>query len=107
MENKEFKSFGEELRKLREEAGLTLRAVSEVTGIDISLLAKIERDKRQPTKNIIKQVAFFFNVDEKLLLNNFLSDVIAYKIFEEDADINILKVAEKKVKYLITIHHGK
>lgn len=93
-------SFGEHLRKLREEAGLTLKHVSEKICIDTSLLAKIERNERQPTKQIIKQVSEFFNVDEKDLQNDFLSDIIAYKILDEEADLFILKVAEEKVKYL-------
>lgn len=97
---KKTKSIGEHLRSLREEAGLTLKFVSEKISIDTSLLAKIERNERQPTKQIIKQVADFFNVDEKELQNIFLSDQIAYKIFDEEADLSILKVAEEKVKYL-------
>jgi transcriptional regulator with XRE-family HTH domain len=94
------KSLGEHLRNLREESGLTLKFVSEKIGIDTSLLAKIERNERQPTKQIINQVACFFNVDEKELKNDFLSDIIAYKILDEEADLSILKVAEEKVKYL-------
>ena len=101
------KSIGEHLRHLREEAGFTLKFVSEQISIDTSLLAKIERNKRQPTKQIIKQVADFFNVDEKELQKDFLSDVIAYKILDEEADLSILKVAEEKVKYLKTVHNGK
>jgi len=104
---KQTKSFGEHLRHLREEAGLTLKFVSEQISIDTSLLAKIERNERQPTKQIIKQVADFFKVDEKKLQNDFLSDVIAYKILDEEADLSILKVAEEKVKYLKTVHNGK
>jgi transcriptional regulator with XRE-family HTH domain len=104
---KKTKSFGEHLRNLREEAGFTLKYVSEQVGIDTSLLAKIERSERQPTKQIIKQVADFFKVDEKELQNDFLSDVIAYKILDEEADISILKVAEKKVKYLKAFQYGK
>ena len=104
---KKTKSFGEHLRNLREDSGLTLKFVSEQIGIDTSLLAKIERNKRQPTKQIIKQVADFFKVDEKELQNDFLSDVIAYKILDEEADISILKVAEKKVKYLKAFQYGK
>lgn len=100
-------SFGEQLRKLREEAGFTLKFVSEQIGIDTSLLAKIERNERHPTKQIIKQIANFFKVEEKKLQDDFLSDVIAYKILDEDADLSILKVAEKKVKYLKTVHNGK
>ena len=97
---KKIKSFGEHLRTLREESGLTLKFVSEQIGIDTSLLAKIERNERQPTKQIIKQAAGFFKVDEKELQNDFLSDFIAYKILDEKADLSILKVAEEKVKYL-------
>lgn len=104
---KNTKSFGEHLRQLREESGLTLKFVSEQINIDTSLLAKIERNERQPTKLIIKHIADFFKVDEKELQNDFLSDQIAYKIIDEEADLSILKVAEEKVKYLKTIQNEK
>lgn len=104
---KNITSFGEHLRNLRETKSLTLKNVAEQIGIDTSLLAKIERNERQPTKQIIKQVAEFFKCNEQELLNNFLSDQIAYKIMDEEADIEILKVAEEKVKYLKTVNNGK
>lgn len=99
-------TFGEHLRYLREEVGQTLKEVSANIGIDTSLLAKIERNERQPTKQLIKSVAVYFKVDEKKLQNEFLSDQIAYKIVEEEADLDILKVAEKKVFYLKTLRNG-
>ena len=104
---KNITSFGEHLRNLRENQSLTLKNVAEQIGIDTSLLAKIERNERQPTKQIIKQVSEFFKCNEQELLNNFLSDQIAYKIMDEEADIEILKVAEEKVKYLKTVKNGK
>jgi transcriptional regulator with XRE-family HTH domain len=104
---KKTESFGEHLRTLREDAGLTLKSVAEHINIDTSLLAKIERSERQPTKQIIKQVAEYFEVNEKELQNNFLSDQIAYKILDEQADLSILKVAEEKVKYLKKVNYGK
>ena len=104
---KRHNSFGELLRGLREETGQTLKTVAENLEIDTSLLAKIERNERQPTKHIIKQVAEFFKCSVQELLNNFLSDQIAYKILDEEADIEILKVAEEKVKYLKTVNNGK
>jgi transcriptional regulator with XRE-family HTH domain len=104
---KNITSFGEHLRNLRESQSLTLKNVAEKISIDTSLLAKIERNERQPTKQIIKQVAEFFKCNEQELLNNFLSDQIAYKIMDEEADIEILKVAEEKVKYLKTVNNGK
>ena len=38
---------------------------------------------------------------------SYINDQIAYKILDEDADLNILKVAEDKVKYLKTVSNGK
>ncbi|MDO5510486.1 MAG: helix-turn-helix transcriptional regulator [Weeksellaceae bacterium] len=93
-------TFGEQIRLLREEATLSLREVAGQIGIDTSLLGKIERNKRQPTKEQIKLIAQFFKLNEKDLIKEFISDQIAYKILEEEADLDILKVAEMKIKYL-------
>lgn len=104
---KKLNSFGGLLRSLREETGQTLKTVAENLEIDTSLLAKIERNERQPTKHIIAQVSEYFHVNKKQLLSEFLSDQIAYKILDEEADIEILKVAEEKIMYLKTIKDGK
>ena len=93
-------SFGEQLRSLREQKKMSLREVASEIGIDTSLLGKIERNERQVTKEQIKLVAKFFNYDEQLLIEENLSDQLAYKIIEADADGEILKVAEQKIKYL-------
>ncbi|MCZ2267425.1 MAG: helix-turn-helix domain-containing protein [Ignavibacteriales bacterium] len=98
--NKKVATFGEQIRLLREEAKLSLREVAEQIGIDTSLLGKIERNDRQPTKEQIKFIAKFFNLNEKDLIKEFISDQIAYKILEEEADLDTLKVAEKKIQYL-------
>jgi transcriptional regulator with XRE-family HTH domain len=95
-------SFGEQLRSLREQKQLSLREVATEIGIDTSLLGKIERDERRPTKEQIKLVAKFFKFDENKLIREHLSDQLAYKIIEVDADIDILKVAEQKIEYLKT-----
>ena len=97
---KKHTTFGEQLRQLREIAAMTLREVAANIEIDPSLLAEIERNQRQPTKHLIKNIAGFFKVNEKELLEEFLSDQIAYKILIEEADLNILKVAEEKVAYI-------
>lgn len=92
-------TFGEYLRLLRETTGLSLKDVAVSISIDSSLLAKIERNERQPTRQQIKSIASFFIIDEKKLLTEFLSDQFAYKIIEEEVDIETLKVAESKVLY--------
>jgi len=93
-------TIGVQLRTLRENANLSLREISARIGVDASLLGKIECNERKPTKEQLKQIADFFKIDEKMLVKELLSDQFAYKILEEEADIDILKVAEEKVEYL-------
>ncbi len=92
-------TLGNQLRSFRESAELSLREVAGQIGIDTSLLGKIERSERQPTKDQIKQIAVFFKLDEKILIKEFLSDQFAYKIIEEEADLDTLKLAEAKVSF--------
>ncbi|GAB6395542.1 MAG: helix-turn-helix transcriptional regulator [Bacteroidales bacterium] len=93
-------TFGEYIRQLRINAGLPIRKIAAQLDIDATLLGKIERDERPANKNVIAGIAKIFNQDEEDLLKRFLSDQIAYKILNEDADIEVLKVAEQKVEYL-------
>lgn len=95
------KTFGETVKKLREARKLTLREVAKELGVDTSMLGKIEKNKRKPTKQLIEKFAKFFNVSDKELTIAFLSDTVAYQVLN-DAEVaqEALKVAEKKVKYL-------
>lgn len=95
-------TFGETLKKLREDRKLTLREVAISLGIDTSMLGKIEKNSRKPTKNLIEKISIFFNVNSKDLTIAFLSDAIVYHVLEEDMAQEVLKVAEKKVRYLKT-----
>ena len=64
------------------------------------MLAKYERNERQPSKDFISQIADYYKVDSRFLLKQCLSDQIAYKMLDEEEGIEILKVAEEKVTYL-------
>ena len=92
-------TFGEYIRQIRKDAGLPLRKVAAQLDIDPSLLGKIERNERQPTIAMIKQIAKIFLLDERKLHLEYISDQIAYKIIDEKVDVEALKVAEKKVQY--------
>ena len=95
------KSFGDTVKYLREERNLTLREVAAQLQIDTSMLGKIEKNNRKPTKQMIERLSKFFHVSEKYLTIAFLSDTIVYHVIDEqDFATEVLKVAEKKVKYL-------
>ena len=106
MSKQKISTFGENIRELRLSAGLPLRKIAAQLDIDPSLLGKIERNNRQPTKEQIKKLAKIFGQNEDYFLLEYLSDQIAYKILEEESDISLLKVVEKKVEYLITKRNG-
>lgn len=97
------KTFGETIKKLREDKQLPLREVAKALSIDTSMLGKIEKNSRKPTKQFIEKIATFFAVSDRELLITYLSDTVAYQVMdEEDLSNEVLKVAEKKVKYLKT-----
>ena len=100
MKKAKLTTFGEYIRTLREQAELSLRSVAVDLNIDPSLLGKIERNERQPTKDLIRLIANYYKIENKTLLKQFLSDQIAYKILDEEEGLEILKVAEEKVVYL-------
>ncbi len=94
------KTFGETVKKLREEKQLPLREVAEALEIDTSMLGKVEKNSRKATKQMIEKFAKYFKVSEKDLMIAFLSDTVAYQVMdEEDLSSEVFKVAEEKVKY--------
>lgn len=100
MTEKKLTSFGEYVRQLRLNEGLPLRKIAAQLDIDPSLLGKIERNERQPTKELVTAIAKIFKQNPKDLYSEFISDQFAYKIVEDDVHIDVLKVAEKKVLYI-------
>jgi len=75
MKKAKLTTFGEYIRILREQTELSLRSVALDLNIDPSLLGKIERNERQPTKDFIKQVALFYKINENTLMPQFRKDI--------------------------------
>lgn len=96
------KIFSEVIKELREDKNLTLREVAEVLEIDTSMLGKIEKGTRKPSRLLIEKIANFFNVNASDLTIIFLSDSIAYQVLDENDATKVLKMAEQKLEYLKT-----
>lgn len=93
-------TFGEYVRKLREEGNLPLRKVAAMLDIDPSTLSKIERSERSASKHLVKRLSEIFQIEYKDLLIRFLSDKVAYQLIDEEYSEEVLKVAEQEIKYL-------
>lgn len=93
-------SFGDIIRQLRLDRKLTQRKVAALLDIDTSILSKYEKNKRQPSEDLIDKIAKIFNVDSHVLKFEVVTDKIANQFVEEDIDSNTVRVAEEKAKYL-------
>lgn len=94
------KTFGQYIRQLREDNNMPLRKLAAHLDIDQSTLSKIERNERQPSKEIVPIIARIFDIDYKQLKIRFISEKITYELTEEYFGVGALKVAERQIKYL-------
>lgn len=94
------KTIGEKIRELREGKGLLLRQLSAELEIDPSLLSKIERGDKRPTRDQVVLLSRIFKINEEELLVIYLSDKIVYELKDEQFALKAMHIAEEKISYL-------
>jgi transcriptional regulator with XRE-family HTH domain len=63
--------FGEKLKQLRSQRGLSLRALAdEIDGISYSYISLVEHGERQPNAELIFRVSKFFGISADVLLDD-------------------------------------
>ncbi len=92
------KTFGENLRELRETKGLLLREVGNALALDTALLSKFERNERKPSKDQVLAFAKYYRANPENLLVEWLSDKIADEFGSEEVALKAVHVAERKIK---------
>jgi HTH-type transcriptional regulator, competence development regulator len=90
-------SIGTVLRNLRETKDLFLREVAASISIDPTLLSKIERDERMPTREQVKALSAFYKEESSIVLA-YLSDKLANELENEELALEAMKIAENKLK---------
>jgi len=93
-------TFGEYIRRLRTEKGLTLTQLGAYIGIDSGALSKIENGKKELNEKVLPQIAEVFQLDLSKLKDEFISEQIAVKIYKSNCSESVLNLAEKKVRHL-------
>jgi transcriptional regulator with XRE-family HTH domain len=91
--------FGDIIRNKREEKGMLLRQLAAMIDVDTAILSKVERGERKARKEQVEKISKALDLDEKKLMIEYLSENIAYEIIDEDSAMDVLKVAEDKIKY--------
>lgn len=97
------KTIGEYLRGLRKAEGLTLTQMGAKLGIDSGALSKIETGKKLLDPAYLPLIAKTFNLNIEILKAEFFAERIAHEIIENSCNVETLKLAEEKIKYIKTI----
>jgi adenine-specific DNA-methyltransferase len=92
-------SIGTFLKEKRENLEMQLQDVQAKTKIGLSILSRIENDKRLPTKHQLLQLAQLYNCDKHKVLVHWLSDKVVSEIKYEEFGLEALQVAKEKVLY--------
>jgi transcriptional regulator with XRE-family HTH domain len=95
-------TFGEYIRRLREERNLPLRKVAAQIDVDTSTLSKVERGERPMSIDYVKPLSHILKINYKELQVRFLADSINanYGKFEyiEDALDKVINQLKKNKK---------
>lgn len=91
------------LRKARKSKSLTLKDVSDQTGIDFTLISKFEKRERIPSLIHLETLSKFYNLKLERLIIESYSEKVFEQIKQFDCATDILKVAEEKISYKKTI----
>lgn len=79
MKSSIIQSTGDIIRQLREKRQLPLRKIAAVLDIDTSYYSKIERSKKNATKEQIQKLENFFELEKNTIMIPFLSEKILYE----------------------------
>ncbi len=95
--------LGKRIQQLRKQKNITQEKFSEIIGLDITSLSKIETGRNYPSPETLQKIAFGLNVEAKDLynFNNFYSKEEYLDRIKKNIDI--IKLDEQKLKFLYKI----
>lgn len=97
-------TFGEYIRQLRTDKGLTLTELAALLKLDSANLSKIENGKREFDEKRLDKLAITFDLDFERLKTEYFGDQFAKKMYEYKCSPETLIVAEEKMNYLKSIN---
>lgn len=92
--------IGEVIFQYRKRNGLSLKELSHKTGIDQTLISRIEKDKRLPTEKQLSQFSEALLIERDLLEKELLTDKVLNLIKYSPMAHEVLQVAESRIEYL-------
>jgi transcriptional regulator with XRE-family HTH domain len=62
--------FGANVRRVRQERGMTLEALADEVGLAYSYVGQIERGRRNPTLDVVERISKALNINHLELLDH-------------------------------------
>ena len=91
-------TFGETLRKQRENKGLLLRQVAAFLEVDTAFISKLERNERNASREQVEKLSTFLHTSTNQLLTIWLAEKILDTINNDEQGEAALKLALKNWK---------
>ncbi len=95
------KTLGQSIRELRKSRGLLIREVAAELGIDPSLLSRIERGDKRPTRAQVVQLSEILDANRSDLLADYLSERVVNALRNEEVALQAISLAEKKITTIL------
>lgn len=92
--------FGEYIRKLRTEKGLTLTQLGGQLNIDSGALSKVENGKKKLDSSFLPKLSEIFDLDLNNLRDEYFSELIANEVYKNKCSDKVLIMAGKKINYI-------
>ena len=93
-------TFGEYIRKLRKSKDYTLTQLAAKLNMDSANLSKIETGKRDFDEKRLELLSSEFELDLKELKDEYFSEMVAKKLYDNRCSDRVFQLAEEKVKYM-------
>lgn len=92
-------TFGEYIRLLRKEQGLTLTKLAAKLDLDSANLSKMENGIRDFDVKKLNDIADIFKINIEDLRREYITDQIGKKIYETNCSHELLILAEENAEY--------
>lgn len=93
------------LKKRRSELGLKVKDIVMLTGIDQSIISKIESGARIPTVEQVDLVTMAYQIDSKVFRKYWLAEKIVNLVaYDTDVAVEAMNVVEDRIEYLRNQH---
>lgn len=100
-------TIGSTFKNIREERKLLLEDVTKKTGINKTLLSRIETGKRLPTREQLNSLCKYYKAKKNDIIIQWLSDKIVYEVQDEDLALPAMLMAEEKIKFHTNGHYAE